>query len=108
MLLLVYVMEVSRVLAIGGNVRAAQQLQGACLGVANNIAESCAAQSRRDFIGKLKIAHKELIELEAMAPLFSTRFGIPPSWRDTVFGIADEIGKMLSASIRTAYRRSKT
>lgn len=77
MLLLVYVMEVSRVLAIGGNVRAAQQLQGACLGVANNIAESCAAQSRR-------------------------------AWRDTVFGIADEIGKMLSASIRTAYRRSNT
>ncbi|MCX6140561.1 MAG: four helix bundle protein [Candidatus Kapabacteria bacterium] len=103
-LLSIYLLEIARLIRAKTNFRLASQLEGAALGVMNNIAESHGAQSRADFISKLKIAHKELLEIEALSIHFVGANGVENVGLETMHELLDEVGKLLSASISTAIR----
>jgi four helix bundle protein len=76
--------------------------------VGANIRESCFAESKKDFVHKLKIAQKELSEtLYWMELLKNDEFYRATSEFDTAWGMANEVYLMLNASIRTLRSRGK-
>lgn len=107
-LLSIYLLEVARLIRMKQDYRLSSQVVGAALGIANNIAESHGAQSRADFISKLKIAHKELLEVETLSIHFTVKNGVCDLNLKTVYALMDEVGKLLSASISTAIRNRKS
>ncbi|MBK6760095.1 MAG: four helix bundle protein [Ignavibacteria bacterium] len=101
-------LEVARLIRLRQDYRLSSQIVGAALGIANNIAESHGAQSRADFISKLKIAHKELLELEALSIHFNSNNGVKNLRLETMYDLMEEVGKLLTASISTAIRNRKS
>jgi four helix bundle protein len=84
----------------------ADQLEGAVISIRNNIGEAQSPQSNRDFISKCKIAQKENFEAEGMVSILTQRDGVTPNQKETLLMIIDEIGRMLTACIVTAKKRS--
>lgn len=87
--------------------RTANQLEGAVLSVRNNIAEARSAESRADFIHKLKLADKELCEAEGIIATLSVREGLDDAYKSTLCGLTDELTRILGAAIATAKRNAK-
>lgn len=87
--------------------RLADQLAGSVISVRNNIGEAQSPQSHRDFISKCKIAQKENFEAEGMLAILTIRDGLTPNQKETVLLLVDEVGRMLTACIVTAYKNSK-
>ena len=88
--------------------RYADQLQGCTLSVANNVSEAQSPFSRADFIAKLKIAQKEAYETETVCSLLDGIPGIEQSEIDDIMVVLGEVCRMLSASIATAKRNSRS
>jgi len=84
--------------------RTASQLEGAVLSVRNNIAEARSAESRADFIHKLKLADKELCEAEGIIHTLTQREGLSINCKSTLCSLADELTRILGAAIATAKR----
>jgi len=108
MLLAIYARSVSRNLIAKNLNRTAGQLEGAALSVRNNVAEAQSPESRRDFIHKLKIAHKELIEAEGILATLTQAEGLTAAQKETLMLLCDSIGRLLSSSIATAIRNSRS
>lgn len=86
--------------------RTANQLEGAVLSVRNNIAEARSAESRADFIHKLKIADKELGEAEGIICTLTLREGLNAACKNTLCTLTDELTRILGAAIATAKRNA--
>ncbi|MFM8771963.1 MAG: four helix bundle protein [Candidatus Kapaibacterium sp.] len=82
------------------------QLLRAGTSVGANICEAQYAESRKDFVHKLKIAEKELAELTYWLDIITTRPRLATS--DDLALIVDKtvnVRRMLAAAIRTAKER---
>ncbi len=80
----------------------AEQVLRACTSVGANLAEAQSSISRADFSAKIGIAYKEITELKYWLNLL---FDIGLLDSDDFFhllAIADEVGAMLSATLKTA------
>ncbi|MBK6290689.1 MAG: four helix bundle protein [Ignavibacteria bacterium] len=106
-LLSIYLLEVVRIVNSQHLFRLGNQTEGVALAVMNNISEAQSCQSRRDLIHKLKLAHKELREAESLSIHFTERNGVPSSWKQTIDGLLDELGRLMSSSISTAVRNQQ-
>jgi four helix bundle protein len=74
---------------------------------APNYAEARSAESNKDFVHKLKIALKELNETKVWLEI-SKRSELLPSERITdIFNECDELCRIISASIRTIFKKKK-
>ena len=80
----------------------ADQLFRSSTSVAANYAESAEAESRKDFIHKLKIAMKELSETRVWLKIISEADYVPKSKLEGLIGEAEELARILSSSIITA------
>ncbi len=107
-LLAIYGRDIARRLRILHCYRTADQLEGAVISVRNNIGEAQSPQSRRDFISKSKIAQKEVFEAEGILVTLSVKDGVSSAEKETLCLLVDEIGRMLSAAITTAYRNMRS
>lgn len=106
-LLAIYGREIASMLRSQRQFRLADQLAGSVISVRNNIGEAQSPQSHRDFISKCKIAQKENFEAEGMLAILTIRDGLTPNQKETVLLLVDEVGRMLTACIVTAYKNSK-
>lgn len=88
--------------------RLADQVQGALLGVLNNVAEAQSAESRADFVHKLKLAQKECTELEWMLPLFVNQANLAGLSATTFTTLVNEINRILTAAITTTRRNMRS
>lgn len=78
----------------------ADQLSRSSASVGANIREAAFAESRKDFIHKIKIASKELAETEYWIEL--CREGYDLQMQPDLIALITELKKLLSASISTA------
>ncbi|MEM1126133.1 MAG: four helix bundle protein [Bacteroidota bacterium] len=72
---------------------------------APNYAEARAAESRRDFVHKLRIAHKELNETRIWLHIIQRSTLLPRTRTETLRLACDELCRILGASIQTARQR---
>ena len=85
----------------------ADQLFRASTGVAANYAEASEAESRKDFIHKLKIALKELSEARIWLKLVGESGYIEKRKLSNLIAESMELSKIFSSSIITARTHSK-
>ena len=81
------------------------QLIRSATAVGANIRESNSAESLRDFLHKMKIAHKELLESEYWLELCNESPGYPPC--ASLQPQVTELKKILNAIISTSARKLK-
>jgi four helix bundle protein len=79
-----------------------KQLFRCATAAAPNYAEARAAESRQDFIHKLGIVHKELNESLSWLGCLRDLEKIPHSWLEPLVREADELARIIYASIRLA------
>ena len=73
-----------------------------------NYSEAQSAESRADFVHKLKVALKELREVRVWLLLVQRKALVgPPEKMDPLLGECDELISILFASIRTAQRHQR-
>ena len=72
---------------------------------APNYAEARGAESRRDFIHKLAICHKEMNESQIWLKVIKRSEMLPASEVDPVLQESIELSRILNASIQTAKRK---
>ena len=89
---------------IGGN-SLADQIFRSATSVAANYAEAAEAESRKDFIHKLKIAMKELSEARVWLKIIVESGFIEHGKLDALIGESVELTRILSASVITARNR---
>ena len=82
-----------------------RQLTRAATAVGANYAEARGAESRQDFVHKLRIADKEARESWYWLALVATRWDEYEDEAGTLASEADELVAILTASARTAVRR---
>ncbi len=85
-----------------GGIGLADQLFRSATSVAANYAEASEAESRKDFIHKLKIAMKELSETRVWLKITGESEYVPKERLVGVIKEAEELSCILSASIITA------
>ena len=85
-----------------GSTQLADQLFRSSTSVAANYAEATQAESRKDFIHKIKIAEKELTEAKTWLKIIVAAKRIPASHMNTLLTECDELIRILGASIATA------
>ena len=73
-----------------------------------NHGEAQAAESRRDFVHKLKICHKELRESRRWLRLIQRVPLLKPAPVQPLVDETEELVRIFSASLRTAQQRAKT
>ena len=91
-----------------GNAQLADQLFRSSTSVAANYAEATQAESRKDFIHKVKIAVKELTESRTWLKIIVASGRIPGDQMTPLLLEADQLIRILGASIATAKARLKT
>lgn len=72
-----------------------------------NVAEASAGQSKADFIAKMAIASKEARETEYWLSLLRDSALVESSLLEPLLNEASEIGKMLTAIVKTAQENQK-
>ena len=77
------------------------QLRRAGVSIPSNIAEGVGRESKNDYIRFLKIARGSLYEIETQLYLCISIGLLWKSQTKTAFALCSEIGKMLTATIRT-------
>lgn len=82
----------------------ADQLFRSSTSVAANYAEAAEAESRKDFIHKLKVAMKELSESRVWLKIIGGSGYIPASKLDCLVHEAEELSRIFAASLITARR----
>ncbi len=92
---------------IGSNSLADQVFRSAT-SVAANYAEAAEAESRKDFIHKLKIAMKELSETRVWLKIIVESGYIEHRKLDALIGESVELTRILSASVITARNRQES
>ena len=92
---------------IGSNSLADQVFRSAT-SVAANYAEAAEAESRKDFIHKLKIAMKELSETRVWLKIIVESDYIEHRKLDALIGESVELTRILSASVITARNRQES
>ena len=85
----------------------ARQLSRAATGRGANYAEARGAESRQDFVHKLRIADKEARESQYWLTLIAARWDEHAIEAGKLSVEADELVAILTASVRTAVARSK-
>jgi four helix bundle protein len=85
----------------------ATQLLRSGTAAAPNYGEARAAESRADFIHKLKIALKELNETAVWLRIIQRSFGADADFLNRLVAENTELCKILVASIQTARRKDK-
>jgi four helix bundle protein len=99
--LAVQIIEFCDVLFKMKKIEVARQLLKSGTSVGANVREAQHAESRIDFIHKLKISSKECSETEYWIALVYRSYGVK---RDDLNDNLKKVGKLLSASIATAKR----
>jgi four helix bundle protein len=84
----------------------ATQLLRSGTAAAPNYGEARAAESRADFIHKLKVALKELNETAVWLRILRGSFAVPPDFVARLVAENTELCKILVASINTARRNN--
>ena len=84
----------------------ASQLLRSGTSVGANIAESKYAQSGADFVAKLSIALKEAAESQYWLKLLAATGDIPSETSAKLLSQADEIIRLLAASVKTAKQKA--
>ena len=82
----------------------ADQLFRSGTGVAANYSEAAEAESRKDFIHKLKIAMKELSETRTWLKVISFSGYIEKKSLDPLIDESVELTRIFAASVRTAHK----
>ena len=80
----------------------ADQLFRSSTSVAANYAEAAEAESRKDFIHKLKIAMKELSESRVWLKIIGESAYVPMCKLNDLINESEEVSRILAASIITA------
>ena len=83
---------------------AGDQLGRAARAVMNNISEAQSAESRRDFIHRLKAAHRELNEASSMLYAERRHSSVLQEYGDLIEDLGFEIARLIAASIATTHR----
>ena len=83
------------------------QLLRAGTSPAANYAEARSAESRADFVHKLKVVLKELNETSVWLEMIALSELIKPARLDEVIDENQQLGKMINASITTSKSRQK-
>jgi len=83
-------------------VHLAKQLARSATSPALNYAEACAAESRRDFIHKLKIANKELRETYVCLKIIHRKPLMEGDLMDFAISESNELISIITKSIQTA------
>ena len=86
----------------------ARQLSRAATAAGANYAEARGAESRPDFVHKLRIADKEARESQYWLTLVAARWDEHASEAGELAVEADELVAILTASVRTAVARSRS
>jgi four helix bundle protein len=85
-----------------------KQLFRCATAAAANYAEARAAESRKDFVHKLGIVHKELEETLSWLGYLRDLEGVPQSTLDPLIKEDDELCRIIYASIQTAGGKQAT
>ena len=88
-----------------GSSNFADQLFRSSTSVAANYAEAAESESRKDFIHKLKIAMKELSETRVWLKIIAESAYIPAKKLGALISEAEELSRILAASIITAHNK---
>ena len=83
-----------------------QQVLRSATSVHANIRESEFAQSPADFISKLSIARKEANETLGWLEILRDSDSISEQWSNRLYPICNELGALLTASIKTIKRNN--
>lgn len=102
MLLHVYIRVVVAELVALRQFDLADQLGRSVRSVKNNVNEAQAAQSRKDFVHKLKLAAKELNEAAGMIATEASESPTLIKNQQLLLEIAEEIAKIIGKSVATA------
>lgn len=84
-----------------------KQLIRSATSTALNYGEGQAAESRADFIHKLKVSLKELKESQICLKILNKRKYLPNQMMDTLIKETDELISILVASVKTAKRNQQ-
>ena len=87
-----------------GSANFSDQLFRSSTSVAANYAEATQAESRKDFVHKLKIALKELTESRTWLKIIAEAGYVSKSSLAALIGESDELMRILSSSVITARR----
>ena len=87
-----------------GSANFSDQLFRSSTSVAANYAEATQAESRKDFVHKLKIALKELTESRTWLKIIAEAGYVSKSSLTALIGESDELMRILSSSVITARR----
>ena len=87
-----------------GSANFSDQLFRSSTSVAANYAEATQAESRKDFVHKLKIALKELTESRTWLKIIAEAGYVGKSSLSALIGESDELMRILSSSVITARR----
>ena len=87
-----------------GSANFSDQLFRSSTSVAANYAEATQAESRKDFVHKLKIALKELTESRTWLKIIAEAGYVGKSLLAALIGESDELMRILSSSVITARR----
>ena len=87
-----------------GSANFSDQLFRSSTSVAANYAEATQAESRKDFVHKLKIALKELTESRTWLKIIAEAGYVGKSSLAALIGESDELMRILSSSVITARR----
>ena len=87
-----------------GSANFSNQLFRSSTSVAANYAEATQAESRKDFVHKLKIALKELTESRTWLKIIAEAGYVGKSSLTALIGESDELMRILSSSVITARR----
>jgi four helix bundle protein len=82
--------------------RIANQLLRSGTSPIGNYEEACAAESKDDFVHKLRIYLKEMRESRALLRLTARRKLVPPARLENLIDESDQLARMLGQSIATA------
>jgi four helix bundle protein len=109
--LLEFSARIIRLVDVLPNTRAANHIAGQLLRCGTsplgNHGEVEAAESRKDFVHKLRICLKELKETRRWLRLLQRAEFVPTSKMVSILGETEELIKIFSASIRTAEKNAK-
>ncbi len=82
--------------------RIADQLLRSGTSPLGNYEEACAAESRRDFIHKMRVCLKEVRESRAWLRLTARRSLLPPTRLEDLIDESDQLARIIGQSIATA------